>query len=521
MLKLVGNLSNLLPSKLNIGHQADKIEDVETIATLRKKLDQATTYEEWRRIALKLDELAGNEKWKRDNESTIFDYKLIESRLRHLKLAKEQAMDGGDVRPLLNIVRVGLMRNLGGMGDARLYEKCYIGTKNLIEEYVRTAVDSLDFLMNHDFPDISITQKFDFFWETRQAFGRTALCLSGGATLGMYHFGVLKTLFDNHLLPRIISGSSVGSIAASLVSTRTDEELPDLFEMKTIKFDAFDPKGSFQRKVARLLSKGVLMDIQKLQSMIRANVGDITFKEAYDRTKRILNITVSPTHDFGIPTLLNYLTAPNVLIWSAASASCALSFLYEPVELLAKDEFGNIAPYHPSVLKWSDGSVENDLPMTRLSELFNVNHFIVSQVNPHVIPFLGTSDSFENETLFSRLRYCVFSEFQHRINQLGNLGLIPRRLSTLPIVLSQKYRGDITIVPDFDLRDYAQILKNPTPAWIKDASLRSERKAWRKLSIIQHHLAIEIALDEGMQKLRKIINKVPEHALTIYKNKIK
>jgi TAG lipase/steryl ester hydrolase/phospholipase A2/LPA acyltransferase len=142
-------------------------------------------------------------------------------------------------------------------------------------------------------------------------------------------------------------------------------------------------------------------------------------------------------------------------------------------------------------------------------------------VNPHVIPFLGTSDSFENETLFSRLRYCVFSEFQHRINQLGNLGLIPRRLSTLPIVLSQKYRGDITIVPDFDLRDYAQILKNPTPAWIKDASLRSERKAWRKLSIIQHHLAIEIALDEGMQKLRKIINKVPEHALTIYKNKIK
>jgi TAG lipase/steryl ester hydrolase/phospholipase A2/LPA acyltransferase len=108
------------------------------------------------------------------------------------------------------------------------------------------------------------------------------------------------------------------------------------------------------------------------------------------------------------------------LIWSAASASCALSFLYEPVELMAKDESGNITPYHPSgcsfssyilsflftlcvytffffgflvtyllsssfeylVLLWSDGSLENDLPMTRLSELFNVNHFIVSQGNP-------------------------------------------------------------------------------------------------------------------------------------------
>jgi TAG lipase / steryl ester hydrolase / phospholipase A2 / LPA acyltransferase len=34
-------------------------------------------------------------------------------------------------------------------------------------------------------------------------------------------------------------------------------------------------------------------------------------------------------------------------------------------------------------LSYSDGSVENDLPMQQLSELFNVNHFIVSQVNPH------------------------------------------------------------------------------------------------------------------------------------------
>lgn len=31
--------------------------------------------------------------------------------------------------------------------------------------------------------------------------------------------------------------------------------------------------------------------------------------------------------------------------------------------------------HHPA-----SGSVENDLPMEQLSELFNVNHFIVSQV---------------------------------------------------------------------------------------------------------------------------------------------
>ncbi|CAM9640756.1 unnamed protein product [Heterosigma akashiwo] len=30
-----------------------------------------------------------------------------------------------------------------------------------------------------------------------------------------------------------------------------------------------------------------------------------------------------------------------------------------------------------------DGSMEMDLPAEQLAELFNINHFIVSQVNPH------------------------------------------------------------------------------------------------------------------------------------------
>ncbi|RHZ10626.1 hypothetical protein DYB26_016418, partial [Aphanomyces astaci] len=63
------------------------------------------------------------------------------------------------------------------------------------------------------------------------------------------------------------------------------------------------------------------------------------------------------------PQLLNYLTAPNVLVWSASLASCAIPMVFSPVELYGKDQC--------------------DLPMERLSELFNVNHFIVSQVNIH------------------------------------------------------------------------------------------------------------------------------------------
>jgi predicted acylesterase/phospholipase RssA len=39
------------------------------------------------------------------------------------------------------------------------------------------------------------------------------------------HFGVIKAFFDAGLLPRVITGTSAGGPYASLLCTRTDEEL--------------------------------------------------------------------------------------------------------------------------------------------------------------------------------------------------------------------------------------------------------------------------------------------------------
>ena len=86
------------------------------------------------------------------------------------------------------------------------------------------------------------------------------------------------------------------------------------------------------------------------------------------------------------PSLLTLFAAQ--LIWSAALASCAIPGVFEAVELMSKDRAGRIVPYYSGSVKWSDGSITADLPMRRLAELFNVNHFIVSQVNPHVLPLV-------------------------------------------------------------------------------------------------------------------------------------
>jgi TAG lipase/steryl ester hydrolase/phospholipase A2/LPA acyltransferase len=84
-----------------------------------------------------------------------------------------------------------------------------------------------------------------------------------------------------------------------------------------------------------------------------------------------------------------------VAVWSAVAASCALPGIFDSFTLMVKEPNGNFSPDNVWTRqghteddravpqRYSDGSLENDLPMKQLSELFNVNHFIVSQVNPH------------------------------------------------------------------------------------------------------------------------------------------
>lgn len=100
------------------------------------------------------------------------------------------------------------------------------------------------------------------------------------------------------------------------------EEIDELFNPFYIEFDCFKFKEKTDSmKLARFLKDGILMDIEHLQAFLRKYIGDLTFGEAHDKTGWILNISVSSTHKKDVARLLNYITAPNVLIWSAASAS--------------------------------------------------------------------------------------------------------------------------------------------------------------------------------------------------------
>jgi predicted acylesterase/phospholipase RssA len=176
-------------------------------------------------------------------------------------------------------------------------------------------------------------------------------------------------------------------------------------------------------------------------------------------------------------------------------------YFFKSSPLLAKDRNGRSVEWNPSGHRWIDGSVEGDLPMQKLSELFNVNHFIVCQVNPHVVPFLPktTKKSYFRqgcETLFQ----LSLNEFNLRCNQLRELGKLPQSLHRMQSVVSQRYMGDITIVPNLKIKDYLNIFNNPTKDSMMQASLEGERAAWPSMLIpcLQLHCTMLLFLTQWL-----------------------
>ena len=454
-----------------------------------RDLNQAENYADWREIAADLDTMEGADAWKQAPDSEDFDQQLIAERLQQMRALR----GAGDVRKLVFLLHEGLHGNLGNISNPALFSVARVGTKALVEQYADEVARCLDYICVGDFPDFGEDEKILFFKRTGGVFGRTALMLSGGASLGMFHFGVIKALVDAELLPRVISGSSAGSIIAGIVGTRTDEELKA----------SFDPAGlnlkAFQRlSLAKAVRGGAVMDGGALEECMNANVGDLTFEQAFERTRRIIGVTVSPVEANQQGRLLNYLTAPNVLMRRAVVASCAVPGVFPPVMLEARDFEGRIVPYMPS-MRWMDGTMSADLPALRLARLHNVNHYIVSQTNPHIVPFMTDKlpksgvAPFARELISSSSRNALELAQRHFDRNGGG-----RVVNKLHNVVRQRYSGDINIFPSQSPRQLMRMFSNPSADDIHAYIRAGERATWPKLERIRIQTRISRAFENSL-----------------------
>ena len=284
-------------------------------------ITQALTLREWLESADELDELDGNDEWKADPHSDEYDYGTVQARLSYF----EETIMSDDIDAITYTLRTTFDRNAGNIMNPRLYTHARIGTKDIIDQYVTTTTELVSrFLHLTDNASLGLKESLRILDQlecARRSFGRTALLLSGGATFGMHHIGVAKALWETRLLPQVISGSSAGGIVGAVLCASTDEEIPDLLaSFGTGDFSVFERDDIIldpAERLRRLFYSGSLFDYTHLVKILRELLGDMTFKEAYNRTRRVLNICVSMSANHHLPWLLNYATSPDVIIWSA------------------------------------------------------------------------------------------------------------------------------------------------------------------------------------------------------------
>ena len=461
-----------------------------------RAMARATSYTEWYEAALEADRLEGLDKWREIQLSDDYDYRLLASRIKVLKKLRRDR----DVDRMVFRLREELHGNLGNMANPALYQHARTGTKKLVNEYLDEVSHCLKLLCESNTAALPPMRKRRFLKRAARSFGRSCLLLSGGASLGMFHLGVIKELEAEGIMPRVITGSSAGAIIAGIVASHTDEELEEMLDPELIEFEWARMFG-----ITDMIKGSGVMDQSLLKKSIDRNIPDMTFLEAYAHTNRILNITVSPADANQFPRLLNYLTSPNVLIRRAALASAAVPGLFPPVQLRAKNFNGKSVAYMPQS-RWIDGSVHEDIPKERVNRLHNINHYIVSQTNPHVVPFI--SEEMDEKGLLPFIQDVIIKapmvQVEHLLELVHSHFQVPGLSSVIKkahAVARQSYSGDITIYPERHLANLGRTFSNFGQKEIDKILWEGRRATWPKIERIRNTTQISRTFDDCLRSM--------------------
>ncbi|KIM90832.1 hypothetical protein PILCRDRAFT_764281, partial [Piloderma croceum F 1598] len=462
---------------------------------LRKKLRAAQTYPEWKDVAETLDEHLRFHDWKVVDEDPYYDWKLVRKVRRSLKSLREK----NDVRGVLGVLETCIRTNFAGVESSRY---TFLGTKDLIESYFDEQQKALEYIRQS--PELSNDERKRFFKSANTNLGSSALCLSGGGSFGYYHFGVVKAFLDANLMPRVITGTSAGGLIAALVCTRTDSELRHLLvpELANRITACEEPvRVWFKRFWATGARFDSILWARKCTFFTR---GSMTFREAYLRTGRVLNISVIPADRHSPTKLLNYMTAPDTVIWSALLASSAVPGILNPVVLLQKLKNGSVVPWNWGS-KFKDGSLRVDIPVQALNLYFNVTYPVVSQVNPHVHLFFfaprGSAGrptahmkgrGWRGNFLLSAAEHWLKLELTKNFKVIRDLELLPPLLGQdWSSVFLQRFDGAVTIWPRTRVWDWFRILSDPDPVELARMMRVGQIVTWPKLHMIENRYRIE------------------------------
>jgi len=351
----------------------------------------------------------------------------------------------------------------------------------------------------------------------QEALGKTALCLSGGGSLAMYHMGVCRFLLEEALMPQIVSGVSGGSIVAGFLAIHTDKELLSHVFVPSI-VERHYPHRWFPplwQELVNFLRIGVLVRTEDFEATAAAFFGSWTFEEAFARTGRAVSIVISSNFSQKLPAciMINHMTAPRVTIASAVATSCAAMGVMKPRGLVVKNRAtGELRPFDVLGKSLQDGTFTAEVPKDYLRSFFGAAQFFVSQVNPHVSAFMGVKGSALNT-----LRSYIGRDLQQRARELSEYQLLPaffgRTMCKATKHISQEFSesqaGVTMFPPDMGLGAIKEAVSNPSVRDMERYIIDGQRMAWKNAKELKARMHVEAALTRAMERIAGTQGSVP------------
>ncbi len=140
------------------------------------------------------------------------------------------------------------------------------------------------------------------------------IALGAGAARGISHIGILRSLAERKIEPKVIAGASVGALIGACYAAGKLNEIEDWFESLTLKklVNFLDPK---------LTSRGGLADGAEFVNYMKESFGDINFD---DLERKLVVVATDMTSGREI-------WLENGSVWEAVRASMAYPGVISPV----------------------------------------------------------------------------------------------------------------------------------------------------------------------------------------------
>ncbi len=326
----------------------------------------------------------------------------------------------------------------------------------------------------------------------RTGFGETGLMLSGGGKLGNYHIGVVRLLLAENILPRIISGSSAGSLIAALIGTRTEAALRDLMADEAHALAELGEADLDSEMFTALTQNALRKTVARL-------IPDWTFAEARAYSGRAINIAAAGNADDGTGTIFNAETTPYALVRDAVMASCAVPYIYAPVQIGERLPDGTERGYANGEY-WMDGSVDADMPAAWLRAHYGVTRLIASVVNPFELPMLTDPDH-HGPFLHAAASFTVnivrtfwSTTLAMAMPVMRHVPIGGRVIALSKRVLDQRIDADVIIAPNQRVHDFTKLLQHATLSQLSSFVAEGERATKARMVLIAPSLRIEAAL---------------------------